>query len=440
MTLASEICRVSVPGQPDGRSRELSESEPALRRLHPGHFTLPWGLAVFAAFAMTAPRLSARDIKPLFPVQIEHEFPNPEASCREVMELITEHYYTDEVDDKTLWWGAVEGMLRALSPEENKSLAKIWQPKDYEKIDQSLRGIQESIGIKSSFNPADGSLTVTEVVPGGPSETLLKPYDRIVRIDTTPLKGLSVQEVQDLLKGEVGTRVSLKVVRDVAIFDLLVTRSKVKLHNVRTQAFPGDVEYIALKKFSKGVSEEIREAIQECVKEGVTRVLLDLRGNTGGVLNEALACSKLFVAKGKPVMILVSHGSKMTKYVSDNTEPFDVRLAVLIDKHSASASEIVAAALRDEAGALLVGTRTFGKATMEKTFALKNKYRVRFTNAAIYSPKGKTWQKNGLLPDIPVDQDVTVAAKLRKLPAKVRLLKDVQLRAAYRVLLAAEPD
>lgn len=400
-----------------------------LSRLLRQSATLLSAAAVFWTVAV------AGDVKPLFKVQIEHEFPDGKAALEEVMELVLEHYYTDKVDEQSLWWGAVEGVLRRLSPEENKALAAIWTPEDYGNVSQSLQGVQESIGIKSTYNPGDGSLTVTEVMVGGPSVSLLLPYDRIVRIDGEVLKGLSVKEIDLLLKGEQGTRVSLKIVRDVAIFDLLVTRDRVKVENVERQTLTGDIGYIAIRKFSEGVSEEVKTELEAFTKEKVARLIIDLRGNSGGVFKEALKCAELLIPKGQSLMRMVSHGSKINNYVSANEESFSFRLVVLIDKHSASASEILGAALRDEAGAVLVGTGTYGKATMERIYTLKNKFRVKFTNAALYSPKGKGWQKTGLLPDFPANQELDLAKKVRKLKPDQRLAKDGQLRLAHRVLL-----
>jgi len=376
------------------------------------------------------------DVAPLFNVKIEHEFPEGKAALEQVMELVLENYYSATIDEQSLWWGAIEGVLRRLSPEENKALAAIWTPEDYGDVNQSLKGVQESIGIKSSYNAGDGSLTVTEVFPGGPSVSLLLPYDRIVRIDGQPLKGLSVKEIDHLLKGEQGSRVSLKIIRDIAIFDLLVTRDQVKVENVQAQTLTGNVGYIAIHKFSAGVSEEVKDELEALTKKKVERVILDVRGNSGGVFNEGLKCSELFIPKGKSLMRMVSHGSKVNNYVSANEDAFStLRIVVLMDKRSASASEILGAALREEAGATLVGTGTYGKATMERIYTLDNTFRVKFTNAALYSPKGKSWQKTGLLPDFPASQDLELVNKLRKLTPEQRLAKDGQLRLAHRILL-----
>ena len=374
------------------------------------------------------------DIKPLFEPRVEHEFSQPRETFEEILQLIQEHYYTDQIDEKSLWWGGVQGVLRQISPAENKGLAQIWLPEQYEQIHQSLQGVQESIGIKSTFNPADGSLTVTEVFTGGPSESLLMPYDRIVRIDGQPLQGLSVKEIESLLKGDVGTRVSLKVVRDVAVFDMLVARDAFKVVNVETQLFGENIGYVAVLSFAEGVNADLRAALESFAEKGVNALIVDLRNNSGGVFAEALKCAELFRNEGERLMRMVSHGNKVNDYVAGKVEPFQFHLAVLVNKKSASASEIVAAALQDGLNAPIVGENTYGKATMEKIFTLKNDYRVKFTTAALYSPKGRSWQKTGLMPDYPVAQAADIVGKTRKLEPATRLTRDYQLLVAYRIL------
>jgi len=409
----------------------------SLRLRHPALVALLLG-AVGAPPGMQAQE--RQEVHPLFKVQIEHEFPDGRETLDELMQLILENYYTDNVDEKSLWWGAVKGMLRQISPEENETLATIWLPEEYADVSASLQGVQESIGIKSSFSPVDGSLTVTEVMEGGPSQSLLLPYDRIVRIDGIPLKGLAVPQVDRMLKGEPGSRVSLKVVRDVAVFDLLVTRERVKVENVEVEVFPDNIGYALVRKFSEGVSAELKERLLELAGQGVADLLLDFRGNSGGVLNESIKCAELFIPKDQAVMLMVSHGSKIAKQVSGATEPLTFNLAILIDEGSASASEIVAAALRDNAGAKLVGARSYGKASIERTYTLANKYRAKFTIAALYSPKGKGWHKNGLLPDFPVAQDRKVVEQTRNLPPETRLTRDQQLRVAHQLLCLERPQ
>ena len=400
-----------------------------------------WHVAAAATLLLALPggaqkSPATQNVPPLYGVRIDHEFPDPDQTFQEVRKLILENYYTTEIDDKSLLWAAIQGMLAHISPEENKKLAAIWTPAQYAKIRDSLEGVQHSIGIKSSFNAQDGSLTVTDVFHGGPSESLLLPYDRILRIDGIALKGMPVSEIDSLLRGDPGSRVSLKVVRDLAVFDMAIERAKVKVDNLAAAVLPGGIAYYHLVTFSEGVSADLGAKIEELDAESCAGVILDLRDNSGGVFSEALKSAELFVKEKASLMRIVRRG-KVQNYVSANKTPLSLPIAVLVNQKSASCSEITAAALRDSAGAVLIGTRTFGKASMEKTLTLASDYRVRLTNAALYSPKGQSWHKKGLLPDFPVEQDAALFAKTRRLSVKDRLANDMQLSVARRVLVRA---
>jgi carboxyl-terminal processing protease len=414
----------------------IGSSLPGVRQAAPaGVLALGLWLGLLAAAAQPAAP-TRQSPAPLYPVQIEHDFADPEATFREVVALVREQYYSDTVDEKSIWWAATKGLLRQISPEEHPDLATIWLPEQYESVSDVLQGLRESIGIKSSFNPADGSLTVTEVTAGGPSEGVLQPLDRILRVQGKELKGLSVAAVSALLEGEPDTPVALKVVRDVTVLDLTVKREKFHLQNVLTALYPGQVGYLAVRSFSQGVAERCKEDLTRFQADQVTRLILDLRGNGGGVLQEGLKVAELFVAKGQLMMRVVAHGNKISNYVSSNETPLVFQMAILVDGQTASAGEIVAAALHDDCSATLVGSPTYGKASMERIFTLKNGCRVKFSTGALYSPKGRSWHKKGLTPQIQADLDPKQLERTRALSVELRLLNDPPLRAAHYWLAA----
>jgi carboxyl-terminal processing protease len=401
-----------------------------LRRRYGQVLLLLWSAALAAAPEPAEPA-ARKGIVPLYPVQVQHEFADPEGSFREVAALVRENYYSDSVDEKSIWWAATKGLLRQISPEEHPDLAALWLPEQFETVSDSLQGLRESVGIKSSFSPADGSLTVAEVTPGGPSEGILQPLDRILRINDKPLKGLGVAEVSALLEGEPDTPVALKVVRDVSVLDLTVKREKFHLQNVLAEMYPMDVGYLAVRSFSQGVADRCREELIRFKDSKASRLMVDLRGNGGGVLQEGLKVAELFVPKGRCMMRVVAHGGKVSNYVSAAENPFAFQLAVLVDGQTASAGEILAAALHDECAATLVGSPTYGKASMERIFTLKNGCRVKFTTGAIYSPQGRSWHKKGLIPQIQADLDPKQLERTRNLSFDVRLLNDPPLRSAH---------
>lgn len=140
-------------------------------------------LILLILFPPSALTKEGPDQKPLFPITLDHDFPEPEKCFQEVKKLIMKNHYTSRVSEADLYWAAIKGMLRHVSPPETPALATIWTPEEYEKIENLLKGVNVSIGIKSSFNINDGSLTITRVLEGSPAESILQPYDHILRIN-----------------------------------------------------------------------------------------------------------------------------------------------------------------------------------------------------------------------------------------------------------------
>ncbi len=373
--------------------------------------------------------------KPLFPVVIEHDLPNPEATFNEVRELIVENYYYADIGDRDLYWAAINGMLRHISPPESPELARIWTAADYGKIANSLKGVKVSIGIKSSFNATDGSLTVTEVMEGSPAETLLVPLDRIMRIDGELLKGRGVQDIDGLLQGEAGTDVRLTVVRDVKSFEITITRDEFKTQNMKIAVLPpGDVVYVEIAKITAALSDELKSELARLQEDGVTKLILDLRNNTGGVFLDSLKIAELFLPAKSVLLRTLTRSDRPQNYVSSNDEPFDFRSVILVNAKTASSCEIIVGALQDNKKASVVGSKTYGKSVIEKTFTLENQYRVKFITSSMYTPLGRTWQSKGIVPDFAVEQDDATLAQLTRLSAAERLKRDVGLITGYKLV------
>ncbi|MFC1516354.1 S41 family peptidase [Thermodesulfobacteriota bacterium] len=372
--------------------------------------------------------------KPLFPVEIEHDFPEPEKTFENVKDLILENYYSDNISENALYWAAIQGMLRHISPPENPDLSRIWTPDEYDQILQALKGVDLSIGIKSSFNPNDGSLTVTDVFSGSPAETILKPLDRIMRINALPLKGKSVAEINALLKGKEGTDVTLTVSRDIQVFDVTLKRKTFETETLIVSRPTDTVALVEIKSFTANLSGKLRDELGQLKEDGFTGLIIDLRNNNGGLLNDALRTVELFLPEKSVLLRTLQRKTGLQNYVSSNTDPFEFDMAVLVNRNTASSAEILAGALQDHNKALIIGTRTFGKGVFEKTFTLENDYRVKFIIGAMYSPKGKTWQNRGITPDFLVDQSDETLARLLKADIANRFRNDVGMITAYKLL------
>ncbi|MBI4843954.1 MAG: PDZ domain-containing protein [Nitrospirae bacterium] len=373
-------------------------------------------------------------LQPLFPVGLGHDFRDSEETFKEVKKLILDNYYTEDISEEALYWAAIEGMLRHISPPENKDLAKIWTAEDYQKVLDGLKGEQVSIGIKSSFNASDGSLTVTEVMPGSPAENILMANDRIMKIGTEMLKGKSVKEINDLLDGEEGTDVTMTINREIQIFDVTIKRKRFDTENLIVTRLADSIALVEIKRFTEGMFEKLRDEINGLRDGNFRRLIIDLRNDPGGVFMEPLRISELFLPEKNILLRTYTREKKNQNYVSVNKEPLDFEIAVLVNGKTASSAEILAGSLRDHQKAFIIGTKTYGKGVFEKTFTLKNDYRVKFITGVMYTPRGDAWQGKGLLPDFVVDQDDKTVEALLKLDVNDRLKKDVALITAVKLL------
>lgn len=399
-------------------------------------------LALLLAVSNPAPGLRAetpggRQL-PLFPVALDEDFANARQTFDQVRNLILTHYYSSTLTEEALYRAAIEGMLAHVSPPDDAQLGALWSSAEYQRILDNLRGVQVSIGINSKFDPTDGSLTVSEVLPGSPADGVLQPLDRILRLDGTSLKGKQIAQINNLLQGESGTALDLTVVRDITVLKLHIVRRKFELQNIRVTEMPQQVALIEIRKITENVSQQLRSELEKLAARDLRRLIFDLRGNGGGLFIEALRMAELFLPEKSILLRTLRSSDKVETYVSSNHSPIEAEIVILVDKGTASSSEIFASSLQTHKLAQLVGTATYGKATLEETFELRNGYRVKFIVGALYNPRGRSWYKHGLHPDFYVEQDAEMHNKLAALPVQQRIEQDLQLATAWKLLLGRD--
>jgi len=372
---------------------------------------------------------------PLFPVSIDETLPDPGATFDEVRELILKRYYSTTISDEALYFAAIKGMLSHVAPADRKNLSALWSPATYHRVLDNLKGVQVSIGIRSKFDPTDGSLTVSEVLENSSAIGRLKIMDRILRINGIPLRGKTISELDEMLQGDAGTMVALTVIRDIELIEIQLTREKFALTNVGMLRLPSDVALVSVKKVSANVSVQGKEIMNELQAANIENVIFDLRGNSGGLFLEGLRLAEIFLP-GKAILLrTLKNPDKIENYVSSNPAPMQgFNIVILMNKSTASSSEIFATAMRAHGAAQLVGTSTYSKATLEETFLLANGFRTKFIIGAMYDPRGRSWHKAGVSPDFYIEQPPELFEKLAAEPPKIRLDKDLQLSAAWRLL------
>lgn len=306
---------------------------------------------------------------------------------------LVDGYYVDSANINDLTEKAIVHLLSELDPHS------VYMSRDeVEKMNEPLVGNFEGIGI--TFNIFKDTLLVTTTVAGGPSEKVgLRAGDRIVEVDGKNIAGIGLKnsDVFDMLRGDKGTLVTLKVYRknEPGLLDFSIIRDKIPINSlVAAYMLNKTTGYIKLDKFSATTTEEFVSAMKELKKEKAQNLVLDLRGNTGGYLNKAVEISEQFLSENSLIVYTSGINEPRKDYKASAAGEFKTgNLVVLVDEGSASASEIVSGAVQDWDRGIVIGRRTFGKGLVQKPFYLTDGSMVRLTVAHYYTPSGRCIQK-----------------------------------------------
>lgn len=305
----------------------------------------------------------------------------------------TEKYYVEDVDSQKLVEAAINGMLSKLDPHS------VYIPaKEFENVEESFRGDFDGIGIE--FQIINDTITVVSAISGGPSEALgIQPADRIVKINGENAVGISNEEVRNKLRGEAGTEVSVDVNR-YEVKDLIhynIKRDRIPLYSVSTHFMVNsNTGYVSVSRFAENTYKEVKDALDDLKSKGMTQLILDLRGNPGGYLQQAVKIADLFISGEKKIVYTKGRMSEFDEVeYSSKASPYEnIPLIILVNNGSASASEILSGAVQDWDRGLIVGETTFGKALVQKQFVLSDDSALRLTIARYYTPSGRLIQRD----------------------------------------------
>lgn len=322
--------------------------------------------------------------------------------------------YVEEVEPKKLFEGALQGMFLTLDPH-----SQYMDPDNYNQLEKDTEGSFSGVGLHITIR--DGVLTVIAPIPGSPAARAgVRPWDRIIEIDGKKTEGITILDAVKKLTGPEGTTVTIKVYRegesDFLTFTLV--RKNIKIESVYYKMLDDKIGYVRVAKFSDATSRDLRKAIEFFKEKNAKGMILDLRFNAGGLLKEAIEVSNLFLPKGK---VIVSTKGRMKnqnqEFRAENDPVTDLPVIVLVNKASASASEIVAGALKDHKRAVVVGvkgSRTYGKGSVQTIEEISHSFEkdengnyrpaaIRLTTAKYYTPSGVSIDKIGVTPDIAVE-------------------------------------
>jgi len=331
--------------------------------------------------------------------------------------------YVDPMDDDTLMQGAISGMVAALGDRHSAYM----KPQMFNSLTSELSGSFEGIGATVRKDTQTGGLTIVTTIAGSPARAAgIRSGDLVVMVDGKDVTQLPESDIIDKVRGPAGTSVKLGIIRkgEKQLLEILVTRARIVVPTITTALYENKIGYIRLAEFTETATQDFTNALKELDANNLKGLILDLRSNPGGGLITSINIASQFIKSGPIVIERFKPGQQDKVYNSTGeTLAPDVPLVVLIDGGSASASELVSAALRDRGRATLVGTRSFGKGSVQQWSGLSNGGGLRVTVAHFFSPTNRTINEIGITPDVVVPWDVEANPNY-----------DPQLAEAYMIL------
>ncbi len=360
----------------------------------------------------------------------------------EAWDLVKEHYVDQKsVQPVKMTHFAIAGMLESLGDEGHTTFLA---PEDVQRMKSGLEGQMEGIGARISMRKQIP--TILQTMPDSPARKAgLKPGDMLLEVNGKAVARLSLQQIVEEVRGKAGTVVNLKIAREGAAgpIDIPITRGKVEVPDVAWHMLPGEAyAHIAVQDFGKKTDDQLRAALQGAKDKGAKGVLLDLRGNPGGLKDEAVAVTSEFLPTGDDVFIdQDAKGNRTPVPVKAGGTALDVPICLLIDGGTASAAEITAGALQDYERGKLVGERTFGTGTVLEPFGLSDGSAILLATSEWLTPKGRQIWHKGISPDVEVALPEGASILLPEMEgdldaAALKHTEDVQLLKALEVLKA----
>jgi len=348
---------------------------------------------------------------------------NDPAATYENLRLFTEvlsiiqSQYVDEVPPKDIVYSAIKGTLRGLDPHSS-----FLDPEMYREMQVETTGSFGGLGIEITLR--DDVLTVVTPIDGTPAfRAGIQPGDRIVKIEGISTKDMQLTDAVKRMRGKPGTKITISVVREgwVESKEFEIIREQIRVQSVKTQELEPGIEYIRLRQFQEQTAADMETALEKLSKDGKMQgLVLDLRNNPGGLLTSAVEVSERFLEPGQLVVYTEGRVRNQNMRFQANARKVytGFPIVVLVNQGSASASEIVAGALQDWGRAVVLGTKTFGKGSVQTIIPLSDGSGLRLTTAKYFTPKGRTIHGKGVTPDIIVELPKVTAAATPEKPDK----------------------
>lgn len=319
----------------------------------------------------------------------------------EIVKNELEKYYIGDMDTESMTETAIKGYVAGLKDDYSEYLTK----EEYEELLISITGDYVGIGIYMSQD-VEGNIIVVSPIVGSPAEKAgLQAGDIITAINGESCSEMDLDTASSKIKGQEGTTVELEILRENEKLNKTVERRTVEIQDSRSEILEGNIGYIQLTTFDEGCADNVEQYLLDFQNQGINSVIIDLRDNTGGVVTEAIDFAELFVKRGDIIMRSYNKADNVTLTKSNNTKPVDMEIVILVNEYSASATEIVTAALKDNEVATIVGTTTYGKGVMQEVMPLFDGA-LKVTTEEFKTPNGNEINGIGIMPDEIVEDNV----------------------------------
>ena len=334
--------------------------------------------------------------------------------------------WQDKIDEEKLKDGAIKGYVEGLGDKYTEYISK----DEMKKFTEDINGSFVGIGIYMIADESSGKIIVYHPIPDSPADKAgIKAGDIIASVNGVEYSYDDFNTIADHIKGEVGTKVKLVIERDGKKLDFEIVREKIETNPITSKMLEKNIGYLNLPSFDKDVSKKLKEKIDDLIEKGAKSLILDLRNNGGGMVDECTEITDFFLDKDKIIMTTKDKKGNVQKSVTKNKKTYDLPLVILVNENTASASEILTGALKDNNRIKVIGTKTYGKGVIQSVFNLSDGSGLKITTAEYFTPNGIEINKKGITPDIQVKLPDTV-----KSVYSVEEKDDTQLKKAIEEL------
>lgn len=336
------------------------------------------------------------------------------------IDSVLDSFYFEEVDDEK----AKDSIYKAYLSSYGDKYTVYYTADEYKKLTETTNGTFSGIGAVCQISSEGGILLVDVYESGAGYKAGLRSGDRIIQVDGTDVTDMDLSSAVALVKGEKGTQVGLKIVRNGATSDYTVVRDEIEVQTVNYAITEDNIGYISVSQFENVTAKQFKAAIEDLKSEGAKGIIIDIRNNPGGLLTTVISMLKDILPNGLIVYTEDKDGNRK-EYSDNDNEELDMPLAVLVNGNSASASEIFAGAIQDYGKGVIVGTQTFGKGIVQTVKPLTDGSAIKFTIAKYFTPKGQDIHGKGVTPDVVVeydkdaDEDTQISAALESVRAQI---------------------